>query len=132
MDYQNIMLSYSNPDRDTEALHAALDLAYRHEAQLTVLQVNGQCDNDNCTRHYLYSVDELALQVDKANGHGVPVEYLVADCGNLVQATLDQAADFDLLVVADSHTSCFADQLDPSLSQKLTSPAQLQQLELAV
>lgn len=55
VDYQNVLLSYLNPDRDTEALHAVLDLAYLHEAQLTVLQVNGQCESDNCTRHYLYS-----------------------------------------------------------------------------
>jgi hypothetical protein len=132
MDYHNIMLSYSNPDRDTEALHAALELAYRHEAQLTVLQVNGQCANDQCTRHYLYSVDELAQQINKANGHGVPVQYMVADCGNFVQATLNQAADFDLLVVADSHTSCFTDHIDPSLIEKLTSPAQLHQWAMAV
>lgn len=132
MDCQTIMLSYANPDRDTQALHTALELAYQNEAELTVLHVNGQCEKQGCERHYLYTAEELAQHVAKANGYGIPVNYRVADSGNLVEATLAQAADFDVLVVADAHANCFEGQLNSSVADKLISPAQFETLQQAV
>lgn len=130
MDYRKIMLTYATPERDTQALHMALEMAYRHEADLTVLHVHGECDKQSCQCRYLYTADELQQQLDKANGYGVPITVEVAEGKSLVSATLGQAADYDLVVVADAHAACFAGC--PEVADKVLYPAQAAVLPQAV
>ncbi len=132
MDCQTIVVNYSHPDRDAEALTTALELAYRHESELLLLHSNGVCCKETCQRHYLFSEEELVQQINKANGYGVPVAVKIVDKHSPLEEALSHLDNHDLLVVGDSHADCFTGKMAGTLANKVCYPSQVEALEQAV
>ncbi len=128
MDCQTIVVNYTHPDRDAEALSTALELAYRYESELLLLHSNGACRKEGCQRRYLYSEEELIQQINKANGYGVPVAVKIVDEHSPLEEAVRHLDHHDLLVVGDSHSGCFGGRLEGVLASKLCYPSQVEAL----
>lgn len=132
MDCQTIVVNYTHPDRDAEALSTALELAYRHESDLLLLHSNGACCKESCQRNYLFSEEELIQQINKANGYGVPVSVKIVDEHSPLDEAISHLENHDLLVVGDSHADCFTNRVASALTAKLCYPSQIEPLAQAV
>jgi len=132
MDCETIVVNYTHPDRDAEALSTALELAYRHESELLLLHSNGACCKEACQRNYLFSKEELMQQINKANGYGVPVVVKIVDEQSPLEEAIRHLDNHDLLVVGDSHADCFTSRLNNVSANRVCFPSQVEPLAQAV
>lgn len=132
MNFQKILLAYSDPQTDQAVMKAALDLAHKYTASLTVLHINVRPPTA-FTRAYRsfeqpYSKEEIKVQINNLNPHNVIVTIRIThgEPNYVVDDIIKTAADFDMLVMGHDHVSLlqelFTDSTDERVINRINTP----------
>lgn len=125
MDYQKILLAYSDPKHDEMVLKAALCIAHRYGAELTIFHLNVQpatfAARGYRAFHHMYTEQEIEQQLNTLNNLGVTtsIKIVQASSNDVVKLIIGECKSHDLLVAGHNHMNFFEAHIIDSTEEKV-------------
>lgn len=125
MEYKKVMIAFEEHDQDNKVLSAAIDVAERYGAELTLLHVNeigaGYPSPVDGHIEHRYTEEELSEVVSKVNANNYPVTILLAKASGIRNAVVEQSKACDLLVLGHRHMSFLASSTSDSTDEDIVN-----------
>lgn len=122
MDYKKVLVSFSNSKVDDSVLLAALDIADKYGASLSLLHLNEK--GAGAGGYYVqyghhYDKKEVQALLDEKNTKKVKTDVIIIDGKPIVEAIVDTAKSYDLLVLGHHHMHFIEEMMRDSTDEKV-------------
>ena len=136
MEYKKIMIAFEEHDQDNKVLSAAIDVAQRYNAELTLLHINergaGYPSPVDGHIEHRYTEEELSEVVTKVNTKNYPVTILLAKASGVGDAVIEHSKACDLLVLGHRHMSFLAASTSDSMDEEIVNQLQCHALIIPI
>ncbi|MBW2186399.1 MAG: universal stress protein [Deltaproteobacteria bacterium] len=125
MDYQKILLAYSDPKKDVKLLEAALDIAHRYGAPLTLIHLNVQTGAHIAHGYvgfqHMYNEQEIEEQLKNLNKQDVKTEIKIVKARSIdvVETIVRESKPYDLLITGHNHMNFLEAHITHSTDEKV-------------